>query len=84
MTVTFSCTVASLIVTSTCVFWPTETSTFPRVAVAKPGIVTVIEYLPGATLRNRKTPLASTLAVRGAAGPVRVAVPPGIGAPVRR
>ena len=64
---------------STCVLWPTETSTFWRVTVAKPGIATVTEYSPGATLRNRKRPFASAVAVRGAAGPISVTRPPGIG-----
>ncbi len=62
-------------------FWPTETSRSSRVAVVRPAIATVTEYFPGATLRNRNKPSASTLAVRGAAGPVNVAVPPAIGEP---
>ena len=65
VTVTASCTVESLSCTSTWVFLPTETVTFSRVTVVKPGIVTVTAYFPGGTLRNRKSPLASTLVVVG-------------------
>ena len=82
VTVTVSCTEESLSCMSICVFWPTDTITFSRVTVVKPGIVTVTEYLPGGTFRNRKSPVASTLVVVGWEGPVSVAVPPGIGVPV--
>ncbi len=81
VTVTLSWTDASLIATSTSVFRPTETITFSRLEVAKFGVVTVSVYLPGAIFGNRNRPRASTAAVRGAAEPVRVAVPTGIGEP---
>ena len=81
VTVTVSWTLESFRVTSTWVFLPTETSTFSRVTVVNPGIVTVTAYLPGGTLRKRKSPLASTLVVIGAFGPISVADPPGIAAP---
>ncbi len=81
VTVTVSWTFESFSWTSTCVFLPTETETFSRVTVVKPGIVTVTEYIPGGTLRKRNRPLASTLVVIGRDGPVSVAVPPGMTPP---
>ena len=66
---------------STCVLRPTETSTFWRVTVAKPGIATMTEYSPGATFRNRNRPFASTVLVSGAAGPISVTRPPVIDEP---